>query len=300
MAANNYKIVLFYNQYQQGFTETWYFNGTLVPSFFLTSSFNSVAQASMSFRHPAVTLIAARYSIDGQPRSTFTQFFGQKYAQSPVQYSGTPDPSSLDLLIKLYSVAGQYKHMYIRGLNQADTTRGFLVGDSRPSASLISGLQNYLSQAWSIGWGIKTAQTVFSNPALWQSQVQSVAPHAANPETSDVQTLTMPVFSGGPPFYVRFARVPHNDLPGFPRQCQVILYTSATPGVITVPWRYRANLSLTTPQNMAVYQNIYSYWQLATPTQSLGYFQPLSFLERKTGKAFFTPRGRTRAAITRK
>lgn len=299
MAASNYKITLFYNQFTQGFTETWYYSGTLVPNYFASTALNALFNASMAFRHPNVALVAARYSVVGSPRQTFTQFFSGKYGNPGTIQSITPDPSSLDLLIKIYSVGGSFKHMYLRGLNQSDTYRNPNTGLSVPTANLQQAVTNYLSACYAQSWAIQQQQTVATDSGLYTANVLQVATNPAQEEQSLVTVSGTPVFAGAQPWYVRFARVPKNNLPGFPRICQVQGVVNGPPGVITIPYRFRAQASPWFPQNMAVVQQLYTYPLIYAPVQAQGVFQFLSFLERKTGKAFFVPRGRTRVAINR-
>jgi hypothetical protein len=297
MAAQNYKIVLFYNQYTQGFTETWYYTGTLAPYSFQSSPWQTMFKAAIKFRGVGVSLVAARYSIIGAPHTAFTVFFGNLYTQPTQGITLPPDISAEDLLIKVSTENAQWKHMYIRGLQQSDTGRNPQTGGPMPSAFLTMNLQAYISAAWNIGLALQVQSTPVSNPAIVKYQVTQVNPTAG--VNSTTLTLSAPfVPIGTAPYYVLFHGVPKNDLPGFPKSCQVLAYTSPG-GLMTIPYRYRANTTPYDPLKMSVYQLLYTYPVIAQPSYFNQTLQFINFLERKTGKAFFVPRGRVRPAVTR-
>jgi len=296
---NNYKITLFYNQFTQGWTETWYYTGTLSPSYFTDTPLPSLLFNSIQFRAVGTSLVAARYSIIGQPRSTFTTFFGNKYVTPPVAGGKPADVSAEDLLIKLLANGGATKHMYIRGLQWQDTQRDPETGLPDISAFLLQGLQQYLTSCFINQWAIQAQQNPFANPGLFNAQVVSIAPTAGNSEQSDLVINFAPVFAGTNPSVI-FHGVDKNDLPGFPRACPVVAYGNAPSPYIRIPYRFRAATNPYLPQRLTLWQQLYTYQPILQPQVSSGQLQIINLLTRKTGKAFFVPRGRTRAAITRR
>ncbi len=299
MASSNYKIVLFYNQYQQGFTETWYYIGTLDTFSFTNVLWDSFCSACWRLRAAGVTLVAARWSVVGAPRQSYTYFFGNKFNAPAQQIGLVPDISAEDLLIKINVAGGYSKHMYLRGLSQLDTGRSIITGGPKPSAALIQNVQAMITAAYNLGLCIQVQQTVASNPALPSAAVFMIAAATSNPEWSTLTLQTTLPLQGNPPYYVRFSGVPKNNVPGLPRTAQVLNYSAGPPPYIYIPYRLRASSTDVYPPKMLATQLLYSYPTLLPGQIISGNLQLINFLSRKTGKAFFVPRGRTRAAINR-
>lgn len=297
----NYKIVLFYNQYDQGFTETWYTQTTMTAGIFVYDpQWQSFFASAINFRGGGVSLVAARWSEIGNPRASYTWYAGAQF----IEIGGTgqnDEPSAVDWLVKVNVSDGSSKHMYFRGLQASDVLRDPVTGGPKPSARLLAGLNTYMLWCNSLGLCIQRQQTTKENGALVNAQVIYVRQNLVQTEQSDVVLYTAPVMFGPPPYYVRFSNVPKNDMPGFPRNAPVQGLTVLAPFYVTVPWRYRANNSASTfPQNMRCIQLNYLYPAVGLPSFANGKLQSVNFLSRKTGRAFFVPRGRSRAVVTRR
>ena len=70
------KVVLFYNQYAEGFTETYYVNTTTSPYAYINSLTNKQLYFFVGFRHSSVSLFAIRATTIGGSRTSYTYVYG--------------------------------------------------------------------------------------------------------------------------------------------------------------------------------------------------------------------------------
>lgn len=296
----SYKITLFYNQFTQGFTETWYATGSYTAGTFGLPVMQDFFKAADDLRSPSCVLVAARWSQIGAPRNSFTKFFGAKFASTLSPSSSAPDLSAEDALVQIYATNGAKRHIYFRGLSAVNTPRNPVDGLPQPTAYLLNAINQYLFAAYQAQLAIQVQVTTVANPALPSTTVFSVIANPGNPEQSICSLSNPPTWVGGSPLYARFSRIPKNNLPGFPRTCEVQGVSAGPPYQITIPYRFRAGTAIFAPQNMQFTQLLYTYPILLSPSNVDYSVQLVNFTERKTGRAFFVPRGRASTVITRK
>jgi hypothetical protein len=291
-----YKIVIFYNQYTQGWTETFYTSQTMTFQSFSQPPWTGLFANSIAMRAANTSIYGARWTNESNARVNFSQLFNQ---YTSVASTPGSEPSSLDWCIKLLCQTEQSRHIFIRGLYAPWVTRNS-AGQSVPTAQLLQAFQNYLTSIVACQLQVKLLENPILFPALPQAQVLSIAPNPANAEQSLLTlsaSLGLPI---SPPLYVRFLKIPRNDIPGFPVKCQVLGLSGAGNTIITVPWRFRASSTPFAPQQMQVVQQLYTYSNIMQSSSLSPTWQTISFNERKTGKAFGVPRGRTRVAVSRR
>jgi hypothetical protein len=293
-----YKITIFYNQYDQGWTETFYTNQTLTPNSFDFPAFVKFLQASINIRGDGVYIYGARWTQLGAARVNYSELFEDTYASGAT--AGLEEVTAVDYVVKILNVQNQYRHLYLRGLPQVDVVRDEGSGAPKPTAALINGINKYIQAAAQLLLCLQTEQTVTTNPGLLTGGVVSIQANPANAEQSIVTLNQSPTFSGTAPYFVRFNRVPKNDVPGFPRECQALSAVVVSPFSIVIPYRYRAQNTVTYPNNMTFTQQLSNYFQIVSPTTGNPGWSGVNFQERKTGRAFGVPRGRSRVVVSRK
>jgi len=291
------KVVLFFNQDQQGWTETYYTNAVLTYQSFNTPPWVNFFQKSMAMRGPGCYLYGARWTDEAATRVNYSQVFDFAYVS--VASSG-PEVTAVDACLKLLTVNEYSRHLFLRGLYQPWVIRSPVNGAPSPAPALLLAITNYIIAMNQLGLCVKIVENPAVFPGLPNAQVLQVVPNPANGEQS-ILTLSQALGIATPPAAkVHFGRIPRNDLPGFPAACVLANQIAGPPPTIIVPWRYRASTPTYTPQAMHVYASVFNYVQIAAPSAISPTWQLVSFQERKTGRAFGVPRGRARVALTRR
>ena len=199
---------------------------------------------------------------------------------------GQADVSSTDAFCALYDSNGKRRPLYVRGLNDIDVLRNS-TGLSNPSPGLIKALNNMLGQIYSLGWCIQWEQRPPTGGLIWNSVLTVTAD--GNFSILGMQAVIAGLIPGST--QIVFQGIPTDDLPGFPRIATVVGGVNGPPQTIIIPYRLRtagAGPYLPTKLKCCVVVNQY------TPITNL---QFESFGERKTGRAFGVPRGRSRVKI---
>lgn len=150
------KVVLFYNQYQRGWTETWYKPGNVVPFNVLTADV-PIFSAAIAFRAPGTELYAVRYSdVDNPRRSSLVILQG--YLDNRIPSSTRPDVVTTDAVYTIVSDLGAKRRISLRGLNDRDTVR-LESGVDQLGPNLVALIPQYLNQVRSAGWLIRLQST---------------------------------------------------------------------------------------------------------------------------------------------
>lgn len=295
------KLVLFYSQQQRGWSETWYAaSAGDVRNVIQSALSDSVRSKCVSFRHPLTYLIGARATAIGTAKQSYSEQFGNAYhGLSLTVGQSTPDVASTDCVLAVDGIQTGRKRMYIRGLNDDDVKRSS-DGEDVPSASLRTGLANYLNAMRIAGFGLRILVQPPNGGLSWTSCLR-VIPVTGDASHADVITndaVVNPIVKNG---YVRFSRPPFNDLPGFPTTAKVIDVNPGGNNGVRISYflREQAPVSTKYMQVTAVaydYPAIAAVSAAATSTVS----NPLiieRFSEHKTGRPFGLLRGRARSKV---
>lgn len=292
----NIKITMFYQQQARGWTEQWTMQAAGLPTSF-DGPANAVANAAVRFRGPSTALIGVRFSnADGHQSIFFS--FPSPYI-SPIAYTGygqsvqdansSEDVVSTDAVWELRDTGANGKRIYLRGLRDSDVERD-ANGFDIPSKFLQDKVTLYFNAVYNAGWGWRYAKNSTNTPG-WPSYNCATIQY-----TTD--TLSTIAFSQGinlgPPINspIKLLGFPRNNCPGIPKTCLVsgTNYTAAPFGLL-IPYRLRNNTTVSLAKAKIVPLDY-----LYTRYNSSAFVR---FSERKTGRAFGLPRGRSLVAIRR-
>jgi hypothetical protein len=288
------KIVLFYNQFDQGWSETYYVNVNTPPSAYLDSISQRQWSRFVSLRHVSCSLYAARATVlFGARQSDTTVFSGarQLYGSQGTSTSSpgtTADLSSTSANIRLVTDPQTPSRVVaIRGLLDADVVRDAF-GGSTPSATLNDGISRMVGQIIQLGWQVRTESRPPASPFLWIYPNSLVS---ANTQSSNLQLNAAAALNLTTYPMVVFQGIPHDDLPGFPRTATVQFQSAGAPFIVTIPYRFRAS---TTPY---IFGARFRFCSLGYEFTNISGWEFLSFQERKTGRGFGVPRGRSKGLV---
>lgn len=289
------KIVLFYNQGSEGFTETYYSPSTAQPFDYLNGIALPRLYPLVAFRHSSVSLYAIRATLLGANRVSSTYFL-------PVsdKLSGTfrnnpdgvdpplqgADVSSTDAYCQITGELGASRPLYVRGLNDPDVIRNGILA-STPSPNLVKGLASMQSALIALSWAIQKESRPPTAPLIW-ALVGTVAPLGTNTSRLTLNVAIPNLVVGTS--QVVFQGIPKDDIPGFPRIVVPFAATVVAPFTLDVAYTFRGKVDPYIPAKMKVCLVINTY----DPITVLRFAR---FGERKTGRAFGVPRGRSRAAV---
>lgn len=283
------KIVVFYNQGAQGWTETYYSNTTVDPYTYLGTTLpDALLKRLVNFRHALTELVAVRVSDTITPRLSYTRSFIGAYTggfQKPT--TDTPDVTSTDAVVKLVTSVGASRKIFVRGISDKDVERK-PNGIVNPSSYLLNGVREMVNALVSNQWCIRIQIRPPAAGYNWipVDSVNTVGRFAVIKTPIDPQIV---ITNGG---RVTFQGVPKDDLPGFPNQADVIGVSHVAPFSITIAYRVRNSEAIYIPAKMRFVQLGYRYVPIFA-----GNFN--SFSEHKTGRAFGVPRGRASVTIRR-
>jgi hypothetical protein len=287
------KLVLFFKQFSQGWTETWYHAindpRELIESVLTESLLRIIAK----LRASTTFLSAARATQIGGAKLSFSKSYAARFAgQGFFTTDSPPDVASVDAVLKVASVAGTAKRMFIRGLRALDVLRSLSGGDT-PSASLVDGLANYQSAMQAAGMTLRILDKPPNGGQTWYN-VLSLSPVAGDTPHTDVTVITpilAPIVVGS---QVRFSRTPFDQLPGFPSNPTVIGVNVAAPPSIRIPYFLREQATVF-PLSMRLTGVSYSY----SPAVKIDTSGPIfeRFSEHKTGRPIGQLRGRARGKV---
>lgn len=293
------KLVLFYEQQQRGWSETWYFNSSVPKGVIREVCKSDFLTAAVTFRHPLTYLRAARATNIGSPKLSYAVDFGYTYKGSTQAiYVEGPDVCSTDAVVAVDAPTVGRKRMFIRGLNDEDVKRS-QDGTDVPTGYLRAGLINYLNAAAAKFLALRrlvqppdSAQTWY--PVISVKKVVGDIPH------SDIITLDPVAAPIAANTIVRFSRTPFNDLPGFPSSAKVLVMNPNGENGIRINY-YLREQATTFTKSMQLTSQIFDYPIIDRVQQvPLGSGSPLvfeRFSEHKTGRPFNQLRGRARSKV---
>jgi hypothetical protein len=283
------KMVLFFNQLQGGFSETFYHTSD-DPQTLATTLTNDFYQKAANLRATSTILKAARFSrIGGAKLSILVRPFPIAQGKRATVAVPGPDPISTTAVYLLQATNGNTRRLFMRGLADVDVERDNF-GNDLESSALMSGRNAYFAALFQLGFQVQVTQKPPFLGLTWRNvvRVRALTPSVANrceirlfPEAPNFAVNDMLDFAG--------AGV---SLPRFPRRTR-ILGISVVDGVANYQIAYALPGGVTVePQNMRcqILPKLYA-------PISLWYFE--RFSEHKTGRPFGSLRGRARATQLR-
>jgi hypothetical protein len=283
------KVVFFFNQGKQGWTETYYHNDS-VPFTLANTLFPSLIKPMTAFRASSVRLEAVRCTFIAQnSKLSFTKFNEFSILSKPGVPLTDPEPdvTSTSALYSLYDSNGKSRRVWFRGLRDSDVVRDSS-GVDKPTARLNQQIGRFIDAAGTLGLSIRTSNRGVLGANL-PYLINSIAPLNLGSFWSTVTFLGPATFLQGD--NIVFTGIDRNALPGFPRIANVLALVNTSPWSVTIPYTYRSVRDTWAPGKAAYfYKNVYSYNAIAS-----GQFE--DFGEHKTGRAFFVPRGRSRSVV---
>ena len=130
-------------------------------------------------------------------------------------------------MLKFYGAAGYKKNLWVRGLADISIVRDTFGNDKLPPF-VANSINILLSNAQSAGLQIRYFQP---NGAMGfvKYPILGVQAHSGNNTWSDLLLDPNNPLLAAPPAQLRFFQVPHDDLPGFARQYNVVAATAVAP-----------------------------------------------------------------------
>lgn len=283
------KVVLFYNQSNRGWTETFFAPQDNPPGH-VEGIWTRIVKAAIRFRHPLTSLYGIRFSmLSGAKKSIFFPL-STKYKPDTGFNQSTPDLVGADGVWQLRGQDYSKRAISLRGLYENAVER-LQDGTDKPSAELIKAVDLYLDTLAENSMAIRVASTP-NNSALI----------SYDPERADFDPLNLAWVRiwyktlGGPGFAVgdavRFSSKFKFFMPGFPSVAKVRSITVDPPYTkYSFDYTYRPSGST----NLVNCHTILAQYQYKTITD--WDFQRLS--TRDTGRPFGSLRGRSRTAVAR-
>jgi hypothetical protein len=281
------KLVLFFNQYQAGWSETYYADGSDPRAFALTIT-ERFMQNAVNMRNAATFLKAIRVTRIEKPRSSYLV-----RPKSPKQgmivgntlfATNGPDVPSTDAVILLQGQNAATRRIFLRGLNDVDITRDAF-GNDLLSTGLNAGVTLFVKGMIAYGFKIRYMERPPNSGLAWQT-VSRLSKDTTNDYNAEVKFIVDPVLAVGDT--ISFNGVPGNLLPRFPRNA-LILGKIIVGGVITyvVPYALPGGRAVE-PKKMQGTRLLYQW-------SSIEDWAFERYSEHKTGRPFGSLRGRSRA-----
>lgn len=289
------QMTLFINQLDKGFSETW-FHQDDNPTQLWHSLPNSLFNQAMAFRHVSCYLRAIRMTRVGPTAlGKFSQLFGYfpRLFGSRGGSSTTFEEMDVTATSGVWHVTdgqGDRRNVWFRGLADIDVIRKSS-GIDNPSAALEKAVNTYLTNLYTLGFGIRATLLPPAAGLTWRrigqvSHLLSVDPNRANftlvPDAPTLNVGDVVVFNGRTRF-----------LPHFPRVAE-ILAKQTVDGVTNYTIAYQLPGGVTvTPKSLKL--TIQARTIVRIDDWLFSKFGP-----RKTGRPFGLSAGRARAvALTR-
>ncbi len=280
-----YKAVLFFNQANRGWTETWYRGSGDLPDP-KDAALLKIFRTASVFRDPLTDLYAARFSDLTVPRKFRLMKLSGKYQSDIIESpEGPPDVATTDGVFTFSSASTFRKNMFLRGLDDASVKRN-AEGVDVPGGLLTKGVEAYKEACKALGWSLRVQSTPFTK-VIFFTQVLSMSSNVANPNITDVtifDNIGGQFADGG---MVRFQGNISANLVGMPRIARIIKVFAGPPITFTMNYRLR-NASPFVPDKLKVIPLDYQY----SVVDSVEFNR---FSERKTGRPFGSLRGRAAA-----
>ena len=295
------KLVLFFQQVQSGWSETWYYLGSSDPRQCIIDQLTSDnLQKMVTFRHPLTYLIGARATALTGSKNSYSVQYADRYKGTKVStYSLGPDPVSTDAVVAVDAVQVGRKRMFVRGLNDDDVNRD-KNGFPDPSSYLLQGVANYINTMQASNMGIRILTQPPNGGLVWYPCIK-VSPVTGDIGHTDIITskaVGAEIQEGG---QVRFGRIPFDELPGFPANPRVVAVNPGGNNGVRIAYYLREQATITTTY-LQMTGLAYTYVAvnkvaIRANTTSITPVLIERFSEHKTGRPFGQLRGRVRVKV---
>ena len=284
------KFVMFYNQANRGWTETWYIPGTSEVNVPIDAPpWSTILRAAIGCRWSPTVITACRLSTLDRPILSRTYNLKDKYiaAGGGTNFTLGPEPVAVDAFYSVRALPAYKKGIAIRGLPDDQVFR-YPDGTDAPEATLSKNIQTYLTAVYNAGWCIRRIKRI-GEAGVLTYPVNSVAQDPLRAGIARITLAATAVFPWAPTLQVQFRGVPKDDLPGFPPVVHPEPATAAPVTRIDIPYRVRANAEVF-PAKMTVSSYVYELVPIFT-------WEFVRFSQRQTGGPFGVLRGRSRAVV---
>jgi len=278
------KMVLYFNMYNSGWSETYY-HPTDDPKGLATTLPNSFYQGSVSFRSGGCQLKAIRFSKTEGDRQSF---LARPYpnAQGTAGTAGDPGPdvASTDAVFLLTGASNTSRRVYMRGMADLDVKRD-IFGNDILSASLRNGTNLFFQSLTQQGFAIRKQARPPAEALIWYPAERVTASETNRGQEAAIANVGGwgAIAVGG---QVTFNGIP-KSLPGFPRTAVVIRKYSEG-GFFLIDIKYSV------PGGVAQFPSSLKVAQVKNLFGVITGWQFERFSERKTGRPFGSLRGRAR------
>jgi hypothetical protein len=287
------KMTIFFNQFQSGFSETFYHSSD-DPASLAAAVPQALYQAAAAMRHLSVQVKAVRFTrLGGARRSLLIRPYPPaKGTRAGVADPG-PDAVSTTAVYRIRSAGIAQRRIWCRGLADSDVVRDPF-GNDLENPTLLGLREEYFNALSAAGFSIRYAQRPPDAGLVW-TQVTHLVSSTTDPAHRTDISYAAP---GGPtPALVVGARIQFrgisSELPRFPRQAQIVYQYDvgavkwfgiayALPGGLDV----RPQQMQSTPSQFT--QELMTLWNFER------------FGEHKTGRPFGSLRGRVRTVTLRR
>lgn len=284
------KVVFFYNQYKQGFSETYYINSAIDPQAWLDTLPGSAIRGLTDMRGLSTVLWAVRASTVDAPRKSAIRLvrgdFGGLTFPAMTLAQQLSDVVSTTAVLRLFGALGKPRRVFLRGLRDIDTVID-TAGTDNPSATLIGYFKKYVNALKTLSLCIKYTVLPPDGGKFW-FHVSEVHPQVINSAYAACVIGGIVAWPGNMNTgdYVVFQGAPSTYLPKWPRIAQIVARTAGAPWELTIAYRVPSQSNLI-PAKMRLTQFTPAYDAITT-----GEFE--RFSEHKTGKPFGMLRGRSK------
>lgn len=280
------KLTFFYNQYKQGFSETYYLNVTN-PATAVTGLTDKFLTAMTQFRSLATLLYAVRGQQIESPFRSFTRLVRGAF-QGAVQTDpdAQPDVIATTAVLQLVSQEATKRRLFLRGLPD-DYVKRDAFGNDLFVGTFKTQVQTMVKEMIAAQFAVRK-QTRPPIGGLAYARVELLSPDPAN---AAFTRLLLPVTAGFTPVVgekISFRGIPAERLPNFPR-INTVISQAVVAGALTVSIRYALPGALSVnPVRMTASNIIYAY-------EPISEFTFERFSQHKTGSPFGRLAGRKRA-----
>lgn len=283
------KVTFFFNQYQSGWSETYYVTSD-DPKTFSDSLTQTFLKNSCAFRSNATFLKAVRTTRLGGARfSVLKRPYPQVQGTRGSTSSG-PDVASTDAVIALTASAGAIRRVYMRGFSDDDIFRDAF-GNDTISDAISKGVELYVKGMKAYGFAIRYQQRPPNAGLVWQ-KIEQLEYNDGNKFRTKFRLFpNEPTHNLGD--ILTFGGIPSGSLPRWPRQLVIQAITlNGDIRTYEVSYALPGGVSVF-PDNMRVTKLQYAYDPIAD-------WDFERYSEHKTGRPFGSLRGRARAVGVRR
>jgi len=283
------KLTFFYNQYKQGFSETYYQNVTN-PALAINTMSPQLLTSMTSFRSNATLLYAIRGQQIESPFRSYTKLIRGAYQGGSVSGGDEgPDVVGTTAVLQLVSEEATKRRLFLRGLPDQYVIRDAF-GNDVFIGTFKTAVQKMVAQFIGNGFAIRK-QTRPPIGGLAYARVPLLSSDPANARFTrviyDVTAGFTPIVGGK----VVFKGMPSGSLPNFPRVATVVTnVVVGAVGTLTVLYGLPGGLTVN-PTKMVVSNLVFAY-------EVITEFTFERFSAHKTGSPFGRLAGRKRAVLS--